>query len=349
VVRKLTELTQQQWLVLQVIYDGFRQTGTWPTFGVIDRPIRKQLGIDLAQIIASMPDSLILPLHAMPSPTDEVRLSLSAIAACVGSEQDAQRFPALLRWFAQRESEFESSNPNALPEVTAAEVREHFGLDPEDRATLSRLFNMLRLDNWGTSGSNWTSADQWTVSLGREVWRFRDVQTVEDCLLVRNEWVEEARAKAGYQAFAAPLPEPAPAIPEAAGNAYVDEKITGALRAKAENGKFDLSKLLALTEELNESYANKQTYSCLALVRAILDHVPPIFGCGSFDDMVRSYSSPTWTRTDKDHAKSLRDCRGLGHDALHRMISKNVDPLSMEDVPAPARLRVLLREVVELL
>ena len=137
---------------------------------------------------------------------------------------------------------------------------------------------------------------------------------------------------------------PATEVAPATGEQYVDARTIEALRAKADNGNFDLTKLLALIDELNDSYASENTYSCLALIRAIIDHVPPIFGCKTFAEVASSYTSPTWTRTDKDHAKSLRDSRALGDDALHRMISKNVDALSMGDVPAPARLRVLLRE-----
>lgn len=340
----VAELTQEQWLVLQVIYDEFRRNGDWPTFGVIDRPIRAKLGFDAAKAIASIPDSLILPMRPgslAPSPTDQVRLSLAAIAACVGSEQDVQRFPALLRWLAQRESEFESDNPNALPEVTSAEVRAHLELGPDDRVALSRLFKMLMLDNWGTSGTNLMSEDQWTVSLGRDIWRFRDVQTIEDCIRVRNEWIEEGRAAAGYRAYADSLAAPAPSIPEQAGNTYVDEKIIGALRAKDGSCAFDLTKLLKLIEELNEIHANERTYACLALTRMILDHVPPILGCKSFDEVASSYG---WGKTDKSYMQNLARYRKNGDDAMHRPASPHEDLLSMADVPSRAWINILLRE-----
>lgn len=53
---------------------------------------------------------------------------------------------------------------------------------------------MLHLGHWGL-GSSGSNTDGWFVTLGPDIWRFRDVQTVEDCMRVREEWESEARAK----------------------------------------------------------------------------------------------------------------------------------------------------------
>jgi hypothetical protein len=43
-----------------------------------------------------------------------------------------------------------------------------------------------------------------------------------------------------------------------------------------EDGSFDWSKLLQLATEVNASYRRGNSYAVHALLRAILDHVPPL-------------------------------------------------------------------------
>ena len=51
-------LTAEQRLVLQAVYDHFREHAGWPTFITIDRPLRRKHGLDTAAIFLSPPDSL---------------------------------------------------------------------------------------------------------------------------------------------------------------------------------------------------------------------------------------------------------------------------------------------------
>jgi hypothetical protein len=92
-----------------------------------------------------------------------------------------------------------------------------------------------------------------------------------------------------------------------------------------------LSKLLGLIDELNDNYARSNTYASHALLRAILDHVPPILGCPDFAAVASNYS---WGRTDKRYMKNLTDFRDQADDALHRQISGNVDLLGFDDMTA---------------
>ncbi|HET8684309.1 MAG TPA: hypothetical protein VFM54_20895, partial [Micromonosporaceae bacterium] len=63
---------------------------------------------------------------------------------------------------------------------------------------------------------------------------------------------------------------------------YVDPKVVDAIRMQTGRSRYDYGKLLRLVEELNDSYRRGNAYASLALLRAILDHVPPIFGCADF-------------------------------------------------------------------
>ncbi len=52
---------------------------------------------------------------------------------------------------------------------------------------------MLQLDHWGLGGSG-NDDDGWFVWISPDIWRFRDVQTVEDCVRAREAWIAEGRA-----------------------------------------------------------------------------------------------------------------------------------------------------------
>ena len=53
---------------------------------------------------------------------------------------------------------------------------------------------------------------------------------------------------------------------------------------------FDFQKLIRLCEELNSSYDQENMYASSMLTRAILDHVPPLFGYKSFIEVANNYS-----------------------------------------------------------
>ena len=78
-----------------------------------------------------------------------------------------------------------------------------------------------------------------------------------------------------------------------------------------------------------------------ALLRAILDHIPPLLGSADFAAAVNNYR---WCRTDRVYMRRLLDFKLQADDVLHRQISANADLLSLEDVPPRAWVNRLLRE-----
>lgn len=105
-------------------------------------------------------------------------------------------------------------------------------------------------------------------------------------------------------------------------------------------------KLTTLLDELNAAYASNMAYACHALLRAVLDHVPPIFGSKDFNAVADNYS---WGRTDKAHMKALKDFRNSADDALHKQIRKTDILLELQGIPNHRALNVLLSEAVELI
>ena len=72
-------------------------------------------------------------------------------------------------------------------------------------------------------------------------------------------------------------------------DAYVAAERLDKLRA-AKSTSFDLSKLIRMCEELNLAWSNESYYSVAALLRALLDHVPPIFAQPNFVSVVAQTS-----------------------------------------------------------
>jgi hypothetical protein len=63
---------------------------------------------------------------------------------------------------------------------------------------------------------------------------------------------------------------------------YIDLQVIASLEAGADARRFDHSKLLRLIGELNDNYGRGNAYAAHALLRAILDHIPPMLGCATF-------------------------------------------------------------------
>src|SRR5260370_11011973 len=106
-------------------------------------------------------------------------------------------------------------------------------------------------------------------------------------------------------------------------------------------GQLDRAKLLRLIEELNENYARGSAYAAPAVLRALLDHIPPLLGCTNFTAVANNYP---WSRTDKAYMRRLLDFKLQADDAMHRQISAKTDLLSLDDIPPRAWINRLLQE-----
>jgi hypothetical protein len=54
--------------------------------------------------------------------------------------------------------------------------------------------------------------------------------------------------------------------------------------------KFDFRKLIRICEEINSSYSGGSYLGTAMLTRGLLDHVPPIFGKATFNEVANHYS-----------------------------------------------------------
>lgn len=113
------------------------------------------------------------------------------------------------------------------------------------------------------------------------------------------------------------------------------------------NKKFDLQRLITMCEELNFCYHHQCYLAIMMLTRAILDHVPPIFGVKRFSEIANNYAGSKSFKESMNHlAKSSRK---IADSHLHTHIkSKEVLP-NFTQVNFSNDLDVLLQEIARIL
>ena len=110
--------------------------------------------------------------------------------------------------------------------------------------------------------------------------------------------------------------------------------------------KFDFSKLIRLCEELNISFATDSYFSAAMLTRAILDHVPPIFGARTFAEVSSSYAG---SKSFKASMQTLENSsRNIADQHLHCQIRPNEILPNAKQVNFGNDLDVLLSEIVRI-
>ncbi|MEQ1758236.1 MAG: hypothetical protein ABL986_07955 [Vicinamibacterales bacterium] len=109
----------------------------------------------------------------------------------------------------------------------------------------------------------------------------------------------------------------------------------------------DVRKLVRLCEELNLSYMHQCYFAVAMLTRAVLDHVPPFFGVGTFNEVVHNYS---WGRSRQDAMMHLQNsARKIADLHLHSKASADEILPNQAQVNFGPTLDVLLAEVIKLL
>lgn len=124
---------------------------------------------------------------------------------------------------------------------------------------------------------------------------------------------------------------------------YVDPSRLAELRAKV-SLTFDLKRLVRLIEELNIAYENDCHMATAMLVRAIADHVPPIFACKTFGELANNYQG---SKSFKGSMQRLdQSLRNIADAHLHVQIRPTEVLPTAPQADFRADLDVLLSEVV---
>ena len=83
------------------------------------------------------------------------------------------------------------------------------------------------------------------------------------------------------------------------------------------DSKYDLKKLIRFCEELNIDFKNKCYLSTIMVLRAILNHVPPIFNQKNFTEVISNYGGKSFKESMKFLEESSRKIAdGVCHEVI---------------------------------
>jgi integrase len=129
----------------------------------------------------------------------------------------------------------------------------------------------------------------------------------------------------------------------AASEQYVSEARIGQVAALS-SANFDFSRLVAMLQELNAASRASSLLSIGFLVRAVIDHVPPLFGQQDFSGVANNYAG---SKSFKKNMLTLNTAlRNIADSYLHEHIRAREEAPQRQQVDFRAQLDQLLAEVV---
>lgn len=127
---------------------------------------------------------------------------------------------------------------------------------------------------------------------------------------------------------------------------YVDLSRIAALQSMS-GGTWDFSRLVELCRELNVAHAHRCHMTTAMLLRTILNHVPPVLGFPTFEQLASNYGGPKSNKSFKGNMQRLQtSLRNIADMHLHSPIRTREDVPTAVQVDFAADLDVLLGEVI---
>jgi hypothetical protein len=109
------------------------------------------------------------------------------------------------------------------------------------------------------------------------------------------------------------------------------------------SASFDLRRLVRMCEELNSVFAAGNVLACAMLLRAIVDHIPPIFQTSSFNQFASSIAGKS-IRSSMERLQT--SSRHIADTWLHQQVRQSESLPTATQVDFRQDLDVLLGEVV---
>jgi hypothetical protein len=125
-------------------------------------------------------------------------------------------------------------------------------------------------------------------------------------------------------------------------SAFIDQGIVSQLKA-IDSPSFDFGKLVRFCEELNDSYRRGNNLACTLLIRAVMNHVPPVFGAQTFSQVVATSgkSMKAVLARLEDEARPVADLH------THMLIrARESIPTKHQVEPYKAAFEILIQEIL---
>jgi hypothetical protein len=176
-------MSREQRIIIDQVFNHFHATGAWPTFGQLDRPLKRDDDIDALQVLHSIPSSLVFfnRSYADPDKASPVQLRLDALALCIGSEGDLRLFFEAVRWFA--ELELAEPDPGvSIIQVTKQQYLAHLSSTQfgDFWINATKLVSMLIVEGgyFGIGILQGPDGD-WSVTITRDIRYLAGVETLD--------------------------------------------------------------------------------------------------------------------------------------------------------------------------
>jgi hypothetical protein len=105
-----------------------------------------------------------------------------------------------------------------------------------------------------------------------------------------------------------------------------------------------MRKLIQLCEELNVNFQVGNFYSVVYLSRALIDHIPPILGCNSFDEVANNYAGDrSFKKATEQLSKTMKHIADLH---IHKQIAPSLSIPNMTQVDFSQSMDFLLGELL---
>jgi len=108
---------------------------------------------------------------------------------------------------------------------------------------------------------------------------------------------------------------------------------------------YDLSKLIAICLELNSNFTNRNYISVVMLCRALIDHIPPIFGMKTFNEVSNNYGTTSFKKNMLHLNNSMRN---IADNYLHQTIRKKETLPNKTQIDFKNDIDVLLAEIIRM-
>lgn len=132
-------------------------------------------------------------------------------------------------------------------------------------------------------------------------------------------------------------------IPAKGGRGFIDIERLKELRA-IQSEEYDLTRLIRMCEELDDSFDRGNYIASILLVRSILDHCAPIFGRPTFEEVVNNEKLEKSTK--ESFCNLQNSSRKIADGHLHIAIRKKETVPTKTQVNFSHDLDVLLGEIV---
>ena len=115
--------------------------------------------------------------------------------------------------------------------------------------------------------------------------------------------------------------------------------------SEIKSDEFDFSRLLQLCHEINDNYSRNNYLSVAMIGRSIINHVPPLFGFDTFNQVANNYGNRSFKGV-MNHLNNTM--RSIADSYLHDTIRKKENVPNSNQVNFSQDLDVLLSEIIRI-